>query len=693
MLRNSLTGLDRKQLRRWLVLFFVALAIPAGVLIYQAYSQLKWEALHVHSTQAEELAGRIDKAFSQLISAEEARTFTDYAFLNVAGDPSANFLQRSPLSTFPLDSPIPGLIGYFQIDTDGTFSTPLVPQPGTQEGSYGISATELEQRQAMQDTLRQILSRNRLVQSGKPSPAATRVDEQAVLHESSTPEDKDVPERLADDVTMLPAETTELQLQSQAAFDQLNKASGSREKKQKAARLGRVEDLKLDYSYQQAGPADEEQAKTIGLSAPVIEKRARKERSVLPASIAPSPASIEAEVSAQGQDRFRIQTFESEIDPLEFSQLDSGQFVLYRKVWRDGQRYIQGMLIEQTSFLNNLIETAYRSTALSDMSKLIVAYQGNVVSAFGDSKSRSYLSSAEELQGAVLYQTRLSDPLGELELIFSVTRLPAGPGGAVVAWLAMILVLVLCGGFYLMYRLGVRQIDLARQQQDFVSAVSHELKTPLTSIRMYGEMLREGWAPEDKKQGYYDYIHDESERLSRLIGNVLQLARMTRNDLQVDLKRIKVTELMDGIHSRVAAQIERAGFELNLSCDDAAGKASVEVDSDWFTQIIINLIDNAIKFSVNAERKTIDVECRLMRGDSVQFSVRDYGPGIPRNQMKKIFKLFYRSGNELTRETVGTGIGLALVNQLAQAMNGTVDVDSRDPGVEFRFSLKESKNV
>ena len=78
---------------------------------------------------------------------------------------------------------------------------------------------------------------------------------------------------------------------------------------------------------------------------------------------------------------------------------------------------------------------------------------------------------------------------------------------------------------------------LARQQQDFVSAVSHELKTPLTSIRMYGEMLKAGWADEAKRQTYYDYIHSESERLSRLIENVLQLARLTRNTQRFDLKQ------------------------------------------------------------------------------------------------------------------------------------------------------------
>jgi signal transduction histidine kinase len=144
----------------------------------------------------------------------------------------------------------------------------------------------------------------------------------------------------------------------------------------------------------------------------------------------------------------------------------------------------------------------FREASLSRASDLIVAYRDQVYAAFPAQAPERYLTSSEDLSGAVLYQTRLSAPLGEVELIFSVKQLPAGPGAGVVAWLAGILAVVLCAGVYLMYRLGLQQIALARQQQDFVSAVSHELNTPLTSIRMYGEILREGWASEEKKQTY-----------------------------------------------------------------------------------------------------------------------------------------------------------------------------------------------
>jgi signal transduction histidine kinase len=709
-MRTALTGLDRNRLRRWLAMFFLALAIPTGILVYQAYTQLKWEAFHQHRVLAEELAARIDNRYRQLLNEEETRSFSDYAFLVIAGDPAASFVQRSPLSAYPVSATIPGLIGHFQVDAAGGFSTPLLPQPGVEPAAYGISTEERDRRLALAGRMQQILSRNRLVRDGESGAAGgkavraqpgPRSDSPTTARVSGIATDKDTAARLSlDDAAAPPLRQVEQQPAGQATFDRLNEATTplQQERKQKhGMALGRVEDLKLDSRYQ-ALPAEERQVGPADALAPLAEKRAaRRERSALPEPLPDSglpsakPAlESETALSHAAQTPLRIHTFESEIDPFEISLLDSGHFVMFRRVWRDGQRYVQGALIEQQPFLQGVIQSAFSETALSQMSDLIVAYEGNVFTAFTGQAARGYLSSAEELRGALLYQRRLSAPLNGIELIFSVNRLPPGPGGRVISWVAAVLALVLLGGFYLMYRLGAGQIDLARQQQDFVSAVSHELKTPLTSIRLYGEMLREGWADDTKKQTYYDYIFDESERLSRLISNVLQLARMTRNDLEVDLKPVSAGELMDTIRSRVGTQIERAGYAFNLDCAGAAAQTLILVDADYFTQIIINLVDNAIKFSARAERRAIDIACGLHQDGSVVFTVRDYGPGVPRDQMKKIFKLFYRSENELTRETVGTGIGLALVHQLVVAMDGKVDVVNKSPGAEFRVSFSST---
>ncbi len=701
MFRNSLTGLNKKQLRFYLALFFLALALPTVVLIYQAYSQLKWEAFHRYQIMAEELTDRIDQRLLELIELEEARTFTDYSFLNVVGDPAANFLQRSTLSDFPVRSETPGLLGYFQVDANGKLTTPLLPKDEQQSLQYGISVKELGQRRQLQNEIQDILSKNSLVKKqqseivGRKDKEEFKQDKFAEISSMdsllATP---GVVANLPESVSSIDADVSgEFYLEEaveenepQAAFDRLYAQDERQEKKAPKKNvlrsLGRVEDLKLESTYENSAVAS---------SAPLLEKRMkRKERSALPeqqlkGSI--SESEMDDSVNNAFRENIHINLFESEIDPFNISLLDSGHFVLFRNVWRDGQRYIQGLLIEPEKLIRDVIEKTFRSTNLSLMSNLAVAYQGNILAVISGQSSNRYDYSSKTLQGSLLYQKQLSTPLNNVELIFSVNHLPAGTAGSVINWIAVILAMVLCGGFLLMYRLGLGQINLARQQQDFVSAVSHELKTPLTSIRMYGEMLREGWADEDKKKTYYSYIHDESERLSRLINNVLQLARMTRNELQVDLKPVSVNEVLDMIRSKISSYVERAGYNININCNNETEQTVIQVDLDYLNQILINLVDNAIKFSAKSDKTDIDVNCQRQQDGSVLFSVRDYGPGVANDQMRKIFKLFYRSENELTRETVGTGIGLALVHQLAQAMDAKVDVINCEPGAEFRLTF------
>ncbi|MES9972185.1 MAG: HAMP domain-containing sensor histidine kinase [Candidatus Thiodiazotropha sp.] len=705
MARSPLNSLSKLQLRLWLMVFFFTLAIPSGLLVYQAYDQLKWEAFHRHRVLAEELAARIDQGYAQLIEAEERRPFVDYNFLVVAGDPKSNFIQRSALSDFPVRSPIPGMIGYFQVDSEGAFKTPLLPDTALAASEYGIQANELAQRRALANRLRSILGENQLVraeQQPKNGDELTRdmiPAEEITLSESTRPFYSSPTEQHRSRESKLTAEQDKAFGDSiskkeiaagQAAFDRLSEQKA--QPKSKPLRgsniLGRVEDLQLDSSFE-ADQLSIRQRRIVSEEKAKLAKRApRIERSALPEPESlPLPSATMAAPQASTGSPLRIHTFESEIDPIEMSLLESGHVVLYRKVWRDNKRYIQGMLLQQSAFLSGIIESGFRATSLARMSDLISAYQGNLLSAISATTGGRYVTGTEALRGALLYQTRLSAPLNDLELIFTVQHLPAGPGGVVIIWIAVILFLLLSAGFYAIYRLGMRQINLISQQQDFVSAVSHELKTPLTSIRMYGEMLREGWVVEEKRREYYDYIHDESERLTRLINNVLQLARMTRNGLQVQLKSVSAGELMDMIGSKIESQTKRAGFDLKLHCPADCADQTLQIDPDYFTQIIINLVDNAIKFSAKSEIKAIDIECSLQQDSGVDFKVRDYGPGIAKDQLQKIFKLFYRSENELTRETVGTGIGLALVSQLTTAMNGSVDVVNKDPGVEFRVSF------
>jgi len=689
--------MNTRRLKALLLLLFVALTIPTGVLVFQAYGQLKWEAFHQHQQLAREFALRIDRQFNELMQREENRSFTDYAFLNVAGSDESSFLQRSPLSGFPLDSQTPGILGYFQVDAGGALATPIVPQSNA--SSYGISAQELGQRVALESQIRAILSQNRLVK--KTDESRERIVSSKELLEQS----KDVPavaeaEIMAEEMAvasmpaLAPSESMDSSAQGQLVFDQLKSRKNVLDLElDSPAGLGRVDDLKLEDSYEVVSALRLD--KQIEAKKQKLGNQARRETSVLPETLSESMFSSDldsvagAEVEASGlvqkQQAIRINTFETEVDPMEFSLLDSGHFVLFRRVWRDGERFIQGLLIEPQLLLDGFIAPAFHESVLSSMSDLVVAYQGNVIEIYAADYARKYSSTRQNKDSELLYQTRVIAPFSDLELIFSLARLPVGAGSQVIIWAAIILGVVLVGGFLLLYRLGAGAIALGQQQQDFVSAVSHELKTPLTSIRMYGEMLREGWADESRKKSYYDFIFNESERLSRLINNVLHLARMTRNEQKPSLEDINFDRLLKDLRPKLESQLENAGFKLELNYEEPALSSKLRVDSDWLTQILINLVDNAIKFSGNAEDKIVQITIRLLQDRSMQICVRDFGPGIAKDQMKKIFKLFYRSENELTRETVGTGIGLALVHQLVTGMGGEVDVVNCEPGVEFRL--------
>ncbi|HZF27633.1 MAG TPA: HAMP domain-containing sensor histidine kinase [Gammaproteobacteria bacterium] len=710
--------LDERRVRVLLVAFFFALAVPAVALIAQAYSQLKWESFRRNQELAEDVAGRVDAELRAAVSAEEARSFGDYSFLVVAGDAAANFVQRSPLSAFPVTSPVPGALGYFQVDADGKLTTPLLPGDGVDPATYGIASDEQAARAALAAQLGAVLAENSLVappsrdaaagiglvrsrqqSAAAPPPERARADAPT---SAAVAGDDDEAARVAAPAAppatelLLKAETT--QPQAQAAFDKLSAEGGAALARDVADRETVGERAAQNAVETNARRAAVEGRVSTGVSTFGVNERQKRTEQVLLPEPAAAPeqekdaAAKERPAEAKSKVELSVRTFQSELDPFEAGMLDTGHLVLYRNVWRDGRRYIQGALIDRERFLAAAVGAPFRASSLAGMSDVAVSYQGRVLETLNAAAGGAYSSlsgsAPGELAGTVLYRTRLSPPFGSLELAFGVKQLPPAPGRLLLAWVSVILAVVLVGGFLLMYRFAVGQIRLARQQQDFVSAVSHELKTPLTSIRMYGEMLKAGWADEAKKQTYYDYIHSESERLSRLIENVLQLARLTRNAQHFDMKRATVAELLDMVRSKVSTQVERARFTLEIR-NDAPADAEVLVDGDAFAQVFINLVDNALKFSAGGARKAVEVASRRESDGTLLFTVRDFGPGIPKGQMKRIFELFYRPANELTREAVGTGIGLALVRQLTIAMGGRVDVRNCEPGAEFRLTFPQ----
>jgi signal transduction histidine kinase len=698
--RGLLERFGERGLKLGLAVFFLALAIPSAVLIAQAYSQLKWSAFRSTQLAAEELAERIDAALRAAVAGEDARSFGDYSFLVAEGDATANFVQRSPLSAFPVMSAVPGVLGYFQVDDAGRLTTPLLPAPGVAAASYGIAPAEEAARAARVAEIREVLASNRLargtLEDGRRALEQRDADSDAAPSESELlraaplrrARESNEPEAEArqqgrsiaatsDDPAAPQSSPSTPASDAQAAFDRLASSAAPASAAARAPRSN-------DNAAAEALVAAEEpaaQAQRFDLD----QYRQKRVEQALVAEPTAAPAANAVDEAAAAKLELSVRTFESEIDPFEIGALETGHLVLFRNVWREGRRYIQGALVDRAAFVAAAVATPYRASSVDGVSHLTFVYRGRALDELRAVRD-VYPASTRELTGTLLQRVRLSPPFGDFELAFTLDALPRAPGSSLLVWIAVTLAIVLCGGFFAMYRFAIGQLRLARQQRDFVSAVSHELKTPLTSIRMYGEMLKAGWADDAKKRVYYDYIHSESERLSRLIENVLELARLTRSYQRLELKPASVAELMDMVRSKVATQVERAGFALAVR-NDTPPDATAVVDADGFAQIFINLVDNALKFSAGAAQKVVEVAVRRESDGSLLFTVRDFGPGVPKAQRKKIFELFYRPGDARTRAAAGTGIGLALVRELAAAMRAEVDVRNCDPGAEFRLRL------
>ena len=229
------------------------------------------------------------------------------------------------------------------------------------------------------------------------------------------------------------------------------------------------------------------------------------------------------------------------------------------------------------------------------------------------------------------------------------------------------------------------QLRLARKKDDFISAVSHELRTPLTSIRMYSEMLEKNWvSSREKVAEYYKNMRQESERLSRLIENVLDFSRIQRGRKKYAFNLGNLNKCIADVVEMMRPYAAQHGFTIQTQLAELGQTA---FDADAVTQIIVNLLDNAVKYARNAEDKTVAIRTGT-DGRFVLIEVEDHGPGVPHRQRKKIFEEFYRVGAEATRETTGTGLGLALVKKFAQAHNGFVEILSARPsGAIFRVGL------
>jgi len=229
----------------------------------------------------------------------------------------------------------------------------------------------------------------------------------------------------------------------------------------------------------------------------------------------------------------------------------------------------------------------------------------------------------------------------------------------------------------------VTEVERLNQvRQDFVANVSHELKTPLTSVRGYAETLLEGGLDDvEHREGFVRIIRDQSARLQSLVDDLLSLADLERPDMRLRREPFDLREAVERQIATLRTRAEQAGLTIEL---EPGGPAPVLADRLRIDQVIANLLDNAIKYT---ERGGVRV--RLGReGARVTCAVEDTGPGIPAEDVPRIFERFYRVDKARSREKGGTGLGLAIVRHILALHGGRVSVESaQGHGSTFRFEL------
>ena len=242
---------------------------------------------------------------------------------------------------------------------------------------------------------------------------------------------------------------------------------------------------------------------------------------------------------------------------------------------------------------------------------------------------------------------------------------------------------ILVFGLTLTIRSVTDQLELARLKSDFVSTISHEFKSPLTAIRHMTEILLSDRVPsEDRRKRYYQVMLEQSERLSLLIENVLDLSRMDEGRHKLELEEVNVGDLLREVVEAVDHRVHPGGFSIRTEIEDPS--PTIPLDAEAITQATTNLIDNAVKYS--GESREVVVHA-FSENDRFNITVEDFGIGLRAGDAERVFERFYRGGDELTRSVKGTGLGLTLVKRIAEAHGGSVVVES-EPGRGSRFTIR-----
>jgi signal transduction histidine kinase len=632
-----------KRLKTLFTIFCLVISIPLAFIIWQTYRGVAREERSQLRFFSETLLDDMQVVLSKLVQREENRAVDEYHH-TLAG--TGQRKQLSPLAEPPLENYI---VGYLQNNPDGSFQTPLVADMGRVP----------DDRRAIVELLKKInaiFNRKKFTLSQRQPPAVV------AEAESKQEAPKVAKDNFADRyVARSKQKVSKKYLGKKAQRVEEITADQALNLSREDESLLRTRQLKDDPLAPQA-PAE----KSVGSS--TAPWRSRSEPS------APAPATEQPKEGSADPNRFQV-----EVAPLQSVQIDDDRFFIFRRIAVNNQIYRQGFVVQARPFLQYLADTYFASQPMARFSRLSLQIDANGVG--------REIAAAGTAPETVAFDVRRTfpAPFDFCSAIVQAGAIPSSPARQTLnVALAVFGFFTLLGLFFIYH--SVRTIvEVSERRSQFVSSVTHELKTPLTNIRMYIEMLEQGIATNpEREQDYFQILGSESSRLSRLINNVLELSKLEKKQRHLNMQPGTLEAEFNEVEKVMAPKLKQEGFSLTIETREVP---AFHYDSEVMIQLLINLIENSVKFGRQSPQRRITIRATSQQG-WVRIAVSDTGPGIPRKALKKVFGDFYRVDNDLTRTSGGTGIGLALVKKFVDAMGGRVQaVNNEGSGCTIVLSL------
>jgi signal transduction histidine kinase len=639
-----------KRLQFLILIFCLTLSIPLGYFVVRTYQGLEQEEAATLSYFANTLFDEMEQALATLVQQEESRAIDAYNFFM---SPSGRYRDsanenRSPLSSLPERNYI---LGYFQNNPDGSFQTPL-----TQAGE-SVGADRRDAVARLEDANR-IFNRKRTTATDKiTAPPAKAVAETEQKQQSGFAEKyldltrSQKPkahlgqkEKRYEKVTIAQAENVARQEKRETAKSPAPSAGSF--SKSRADRRPAADDALKDTAPYRAG-------KIAGRSAPYL---------------AESEADAPREAAPETRDE---ESFQVEVAPLQSVFVGNDQIFIFRRIMINQKIFRQGFILKVRAFLNHLAQNYFVAQPMADFAnlRLRVIDQGQEIGRVEAGRSSR--------DPKFILNRGFPSPFGFLNATLSCDEIPGSTGRNTLMIMITVLAAIFLIGLFAIYKSAQTIVDLSERRSQFVSSVTHELKTPLTNIRMYIEMLEQGIAKDpEREQAYFQIINSEGSRLSRLINNVLDLAKLEKKQRSLNVIKGTFEEVVAEVQTVMQAKLRQEGFTLKIVQEKTR---PFNYDREAMIQVLINLIENSIKFCQSAVRKEITIRI-YQDADRVKIAVADRGPGIPQHALKKVFDDFYRVDNALARKTRGTGIGLALVKKFINLLGGNVSAENNPEG-------------